>query len=94
MNYRQYLYIQLAQELTEAAQNATKCALFTGKHRYEGYSESNEQRLINELNDIYAILVLLDIKLPYKNSDKIQNKIIRTLSHYTLSELLNGEQNV
>lgn len=90
MNKEQYLLVCLMEELSEAAQEASKCIRFTLDHTYELYDKSNKQKLKEELADVNAILKLLasecNIQLHCENRDRVKDKIARTMMRYELSK--------
>jgi hypothetical protein len=90
MNKEQYLLICLMEELSEAAQEASKCLRFTLDHKYELYDKTNKEKLKSELSDVQAILILLssecNIRLNCERVPDIRDKIDRTLLRMQLSQ--------
>ena len=62
MNYKQFLYMKLAEEASEVAQAALKCSIFgeEGKDPRQENSNTNLEHLNCEINDLYAILSLIN----------------------------------
>jgi RNA-splicing ligase RtcB len=58
MNVREYLMDQIAEECAEIAQRAMKANRFRLEEIQEGQFESNSERLIRELNDLFATIEL------------------------------------
>jgi NTP pyrophosphatase (non-canonical NTP hydrolase) len=62
MNFKEYLFVCLAEELSESAQEAAKCLRFTPEHTPVGiYPTSNVERLQVELAQVVAVSELLKI---------------------------------
>ena len=60
MNYSQYLLIKLAEEASEIAQVALKTAQFGLDEIYPNLTETNAERIYSELNDLAAIVIMLN----------------------------------
>lgn len=90
MNSEQYLLVCLMEELSEAAQEASKCIRFTLDHQYEEYEHTNKQKLKNELADVQAILIMLasecNIRLNCDMKSHIRDKIAKTEMRMILSQ--------
>ena len=77
---QQYLLVTLMEELSELQQAVSKCYRFSPDHTYEMYEESNIQRLQNELNDVLALMHLLErsgLKIHHPNEHDINGKVER-----------------
>lgn len=59
MTKEQYFLTKLAEEASEVAQMAMKCAQFGRDERYQADGPSNYERLIHEINDFRVIVGLL-----------------------------------
>lgn len=60
MNRLQHLFLLLAEEASEVAQNSSKCIRFTHTHQGPQYSSNNLERLQVELRDMFSVLSLLE----------------------------------
>ena len=60
MNHEQFLLIKLAEECNEVAQQALKSAQFGLEEVYVPIGKSNAVRLVEELNDMIAILSIME----------------------------------
>ena len=60
MNHEQFLLIKLAEECNEVAQQALKSAQFGLGKFYVPIGKSNAVRLVEELNDMIAILSMME----------------------------------
>lgn len=85
MNLTQYLLGKLAEEAAEVAQMALKCQQFGLHDQYK--EELNSERLRAELNDLMAVIELLNeaSDLAYKapNNFAHKNKIIMEWAEYS-----------
>lgn len=73
----QYLHLKLSEECNEVGQMASKNMHFGMEERQFSDGESNRERLHNELNDILAIIELMNEEEGFDFSpdrDKIENK--------------------
>lgn len=59
MNRQQYLLLKLAEEASEVAQMALKTAQFGFDEKLAGQPYSNQERLEQEVVDLFAILHML-----------------------------------
>ena len=66
MNYKEYLYCKLAEEAGEVAQAAMKANIFgeDGVSPVDNLKKSNLQNLVNEINDMLAVIDLLGHEIP------------------------------
>lgn len=100
MNYVEYLYTKLAEEASEIAQAAAKCNVF-GEFNHnpvDRTAPSNIVALNQELNDLYAVLSLLnDVYNPHHIEtqypfdvleQRIQDKMKKLKVQYEVSENL------
>jgi NTP pyrophosphatase (non-canonical NTP hydrolase) len=90
MNKEQYLLVCLMEELSEAAQEASKCIRFTLDHQYEEYDKTNKEKLKRELADVQAILIMLssecNVRLNCDMKSHIRDKINKTTARMILSK--------
>lgn len=73
----QYLHLKLSEECNEVGQMASKNMHFGREERQFSDGESNRERLHNELNDILAIVELMNEEEGFDFSpdrDKIERK--------------------
>lgn len=73
----QYLHLKLSEECNEVGQMASKNMHFGREERQFSDGESNRERLHNELNDILAIIELMNEEEGFDFSpdrDKIEHK--------------------
>ncbi len=91
MNLEQHLLLKLIEECTEVAKEAAKCMQFGMDEVYEPVGISNRERLIGELNDVMAILQMLNNisaasdkhnNLGYEPDVKAINAKIEKVLHY------------
>ncbi len=59
MTREEHLLARVAEECGEVAQRAMKAQEFGLQESQKGDYESNEQRLIKEFNDLYAVMQIL-----------------------------------
>lgn len=59
MNYEQFLLLKLAEECVEVAQRCSKQMQFGKDEIQPGQNKSNCRRLLDELNDLIAVVDLL-----------------------------------
>lgn len=80
MNRLEHLLFILAEECAEVAQRASKAARFGMDEVEPGQSLNNAQRLMVEVNDLYAALKMLDdegVIYPNPDFDAIDAKIAK-----------------
>lgn len=93
MNFKQYLYIKLAEEMNEIAQMALKCALFgeEGTDPREVDGLRNVDKLNMEIDDKTAVMELLNET--YDEGDEVEEdreyieaKKKSLLKHFAISQ--------
>jgi len=85
----QYLLTKLAEEAAEIAQMALKTQQFGLNEVRAGQDLTNKQRLIGELNDLFAIVEILndEYDLGFKpDYDATMKKIEKIKKYYALSQ--------
>lgn len=70
MNRKQYLLMKLAEECCEAAQRALKQAQFGGDEIEPGKDQSNSERLLAEVVDVFASIAMLQEEGALRNPDR------------------------
>jgi NTP pyrophosphatase (non-canonical NTP hydrolase) len=86
MNKKEYLLICLAEEASEVAQAASKCLRFTTDHMYGGYTDTNIERLNNEVSDLFTILHMLEEELKMEfDKDVSKLKMAATAKYMKIS---------
>ena len=87
MNYQQYLLTKLAEEASEVSQNALKACLFgyESKDPREINGQTNLEKLINEINDLMAVLYLLQI-MEAPDRDWMERKAKKVNEYYEFIE--------
>ena len=61
MNQIEHLLFKLAEECAEVTQEASKAAIFGMDEVMPGQSLSNRERVVKELNDLYAVVEMLGL---------------------------------
>lgn len=61
----QFLMGKIAEEASEIAQRAAKCQQFGGKELEPGQDLNNDYRLWREVQDLYAVLEIVDQEYKY-----------------------------
>ncbi|MGI3333471.1 hypothetical protein [Acinetobacter baumannii] len=84
MNRLQFLLLKLSEERNEVAQMASKCMQFGLLERHPELDENNKQRLHAELNDLNAIINMLNaqFKFGYEPDNKAMNRKVSKVVHY------------
>lgn len=88
MNKLQHLLLKLSEECNEVGQIASKCMQFGLLERHPDLTENNKQRLHAELNDLFAIIEMLNLHfdLGFKPDQKvIAAKIDKVLKYQKYS---------
>lgn len=82
MNNEEYDTYLLLEELNELSQAAIKCLRFGNDSCYDSSQKTNQQKMIEEYNDVVAIIELLggDPSISYKLREITLAKIIETAS--------------
>lgn len=87
MNKEQFFLTKIAEECTEIAKVALKAQQFGLDNVKEGQLLTNRERLIEELNDLFVILSMMDandlLVLSYYTDNEVeqkQNKVIKYLN--------------
>ena len=62
MNRTEHLLFKLAEECAEVTQEASKAAIFGMDEVMPGQPLTNRERVIKELNDIWAIVEMLELQ--------------------------------
>lgn len=91
MNREQYLLLKLAEEATEVAHIAMKCAQFGVNNVGGPKVEMNSDRLSAELNDLLAIVSMLGSESFFqfhKDTYAISDKVDRVEEWYSVSKSL------
>lgn len=91
MGRDQFLLNLLMEECAEVQQEASKCNRFGLDEQMNSDTPPNKQRLINEVNDFYAILCLLEREFGIDfipNEDKIKSKLEKIERYYQYSKSL------
>lgn len=89
MNREQYLLTKLAEEAVEVAQMALKTQQFGMLEVYK--TEDNRTRLHAELNDLFAIIEMLNKECDFKfvmDQSQINTKITKVDHYYEYSKSL------
>lgn len=88
MNREQYLLTKLAEECNEVAQMALKTQQFGFEESMPGQPYTNRERLIQELNDLYGILQMLnnEYRLMYiPDEQAVSDKMTKVNKYYGYS---------
>lgn len=89
MNREQSLLNHLAEECSELAQIASKAIRFEMDSDNNGQLEfTNEQRIIQEFNDLYAVITLLFPQQYIIDDEMIERKIEKINKYSERSKLL------
>jgi len=91
MDNIQFLLTKLAEECNEVAQQALKSQQFGLEEIYQPIGKSNAERLFEELNDLWAIVNMLNAKTNlnfYPDEDMIQAKMKKVKKYYEYSRSL------
>lgn len=90
MNRAEHLLVILGEEAAEVTKEAAKCLRFGPTEVYPAVGISNIQRVVNEFNDIYAMMVMLQadgiIKGDFIDTLAISNKIDKVEAHLLYSK--------
>ena len=84
MNIEQYLLTKLAEEASEISQIALKAQQFGMSEVMAGQPLTNAERIYAELNDLVAILEMLDCNSPFRfvpSSEAIAQKKSKVLKY-------------
>ena len=84
MNNLQFLLTKLSEECAEIAQVASKTIQFGYRSKHPEKDETNLERLHSELDDLYAIVKMLNEQYAFdyiQNEENIAKKIAR-VNHY------------
>jgi hypothetical protein len=95
MTREQFLLIKLAEEATEVAQIALKTAQFGMEEKHPDLQENNKQRVHAELNDLTAIIEMLNKDHDFgflAHHDHIKAKKIKVDKFYEYSRTLGKVQ--
>ncbi len=92
MTRKEHLLTILAEECGETAQRATKALRFSLEEIQPGQSLTNKQRLIQEFNDIYAMMVMLRAEFHIGNfiDPELYNAKIAKVEHFLQRSRDNG----
>lgn len=84
MNFEQLLLLKLMEECTEVAKEAAKCMQFGMDEVYEPIGKANRERLADELNDVMAIIQMLNngTNLRYTRDEEAIKAKIEKVLHY------------
>lgn len=84
MNHLQFLLLKLSEECSEIAQIASKSMQFGLLERHPDLEENNKQRLHAELNDLNAIVSMLNTHydFQYKPDNRAMNAKISKVHKY------------
>jgi len=82
MTLNDLIFINLMEECAEVTQAASKCIRFTRNHKY--YEESNIERLNEEIQQLQALLIVLqkvekDINLDHSKVEAYAHKLFANL---------------
>lgn len=87
MNETQYLLVKLGEEAAEIAQATGKALIFGLDDEYKG--ETNRESIVKEINDLLAIVVMLENRSVIEgigNQQAINNKIEKVELYMDYSE--------
>ena len=96
MNREQHLLTKLSEECNEVGQVCSKIislGLFNCK---PGTRDTNKQRLIEEINDVLAVLNMIESEIfntPIKNSKLMLEKIDKVNKYYKVAQQLGNVKN-
>ncbi len=78
MNGTEYLIVKLMEEAAEVQQRASKLLQFGPAEIQAGHDKSNVERLRYEVNDLLAVITLLEMvkTLPRVSADELRNHIV------------------
>lgn len=82
MNTNEYLLARIAEECVEAAQRALKAQAFGLDEVQEGHLLTNRERLVQELNDVYAVVEMLGLaEVDRPAMTKKKEKVLAFMGH-------------
>lgn len=76
----QYLLTKLAEEANEIGVEALKCQQFGLSEIYEPIGITNEERLINELNDLQGVIAMLQDHMALSTDIIKQEKVLAKMA--------------